>query len=322
MLKKRIWNVGTGCLLCMLCFCHCRNQDNQRSLSAQQQADSLKKNAVILKIGNTEYRNAELERYLQIMVGEDHTDLSSLSLSRIFDNFIDEKILLEAAREKEMSLSSEEKKKYLMGIKDDMPGQEKEFSLSEKQMIYEDLLIEKYTSDLVKDMEVQKEEIEQYYEENKREFLCPERVEVSQILLKTEDKAIEVREQLKKSTGENFRRLARDISKGAEASRGGKMGVFEMGQLPFEMEKVVFSLEEKEISPVVESIYGFHIFRVDKKYPPALVPQQEAKASIELILMEKKIKKIVSQHVQTLKKEMDWEYYPDQLTFPYQRTHS
>ncbi|MBS3819220.1 peptidyl-prolyl cis-trans isomerase [bacterium] len=306
----------------MLHLGHCQTQDERKGVSEAAQTDSQKSNAVILKVQDSEYRNADFEKHLQLNVGEDYQNLSSLSLSRIFNNFIEEKILLEAARSNEISLSSKEKKDHLVRLRDDFPQKDKELSLEEKQLLYEDLLTKKYTSKLVKDLQVKKEEIEEYYEQNKRKFLRPEQVEVSQILVKTEDKAIEIREQLKDSTQEEFRRLAQEISKGAEASRGGRMGMFEMGQLPFTMEKVIFSLDEKEISPVVKSIYGFHIFRLDKKYPPQLMAVDEVRSSIELTIMKRKIKQIVSRHVQKLKKEMNWDYYPEHLTFPYQRNHS
>ena len=46
----------------------------------------------------------------------------------------------------------------------------------------------------------------------------PERVKVSQILLETEGKAIEVLEKVKSASEETFRAVAREDSKGVEAS--------------------------------------------------------------------------------------------------------
>lgn len=312
-----------GIFFCLFClsFLYCRPQNEQTEAAEHGKRILEKKNEVILKVEDTIYRNIDFTQYLRVNIGKDYQALSASSLSKLFDNFTEEKILLEAALQKNISIPPEEKKEYLLRLWKDSPSPGKDVSWNEKerQIIYEGLLIEKYTFKLIEDLQVKKEEIEGYYEQHKREFLNPERVEVSQILVKTEEKAIELREKLKDSSEEKFREIARKESKGPEASQGGKMGIFEMGQLPFEIEKVVFSLKEKEISPVVESYYGFHIFRLDKKYQPVLISKEEASPSIELRIMDQKIKQKISEHIQKLKQQTDWEIYPHSLTFPYQR---
>ena len=84
----------------------------------------------------------------------------------------------------------------------------------------------------------------------------------------TEERAVEILEHVKISAESEFRSLARENSKGVEAPKGGELGVFEIGQLPSEMEKIVFTMNEGDISPVVGSLYGYHIFRLDKKFGP------------------------------------------------------
>jgi parvulin-like peptidyl-prolyl isomerase len=178
-------------------------------------------------------------------------------------------------------------------------------------------LIEKYTFELVKDIDVNEEEIKEYYSQKKRDFLRQERVKVSQILVRTEEKAIEVMEKMKDPSEENFRKMAKEVSVGLEASKGGEMGVFEMGQLPFEMEKVIFSLKEGDMSPVVESTYGYHIFRLDKRYEPELISVKEAAPEIQKILLQQKIQMRISEHLAELKKNIVWSSYPQNLSFPY-----
>ena len=97
------------------------------------------------------------------------------------------------------------------------------------------------------------------------------------------------------------------------------MGVFEMGQLPFEMESVIFSLEKGELSSVVESSYGYHIFRLDKKYDPELTSLEEASAEIKMKILDQKIKQALSQHLLDLKDKIDFISFPENLSFPYQR---
>jgi parvulin-like peptidyl-prolyl isomerase len=97
------------------------------------------------------------------------------------------------------------------------------------------------------------------------------------------------------------------------------MGVFEMGQLPFEMEKVIFALVTEEISQVVESAYGYHIFRLDAKYEPELVSEEQAISEIRLKIMNQKIKQALLEHLNGLKGQIAWSSYPSNLSFEYQR---
>lgn len=100
------------------------------------------------------------------------------------------------------------------------------------------------------------------------------------------------------------------------------MGWFELGQLPIEMESVIFSLKEGELSPVVKSSYGFHIFRLDKKIGLGLIPKERASTEIKLILLDQKIRSAIYEHVENLKRSLKWEFIPQNLSFQYQGKNS
>jgi len=280
-----------------------------------------KKNYIILRVEDTVYFNADFVRFLKLSLGDEYNILSALSLSRLVDNFVEEKLLLAEARNKEILLTWEEKKEFLAKHSSDsaLEGESWPLEEEEAELLFEQLLVEKYTYDLVKDIQVETEEVQEYYSEHKREFLLPERVKVSQILLPNEEKAVEILESLKNNDLENFRRLAKAQSVGVEASRGGEMGVFAIGQLPDEMEKAIFALKEGEVSPVLESSYGFHIFRLDSRYEPELISPDQASTSIEMKILSQKVKNRIFQHIKNLKNSLEWEFYKQNLYFPYQR---
>lgn len=305
-------------------FTNCREKNLQKDSGGFDIGDPQKKNNIILKIEDSLYFNSHFEKYVRAILGDDQKTLTLVSLSRLFDNFVEEKILLQAARNQKMSLTLEEKREYLTKLSSEFRADESSTSVEEldTEILFDRLLIEKYTYELVKGIEVKKEEIKEYYKLHKREFLRPERVKVSQILLETEDKAIEVLEKVKNVGEEDFRKIAQEESVGLEAFKGGEMGVFEMGQLPFEMEKVIFSLREEELSPVVESSYGYHIFRLDKRYDPELVSEEDAASDLSVKILDQKIKQRISDHLEELKKNMEWSFYPLNLSFPYQRNDS
>ncbi len=307
--------------LVFLFLTNCDVPDTQEGTSVFDFSDPQNKNSTILEIEGTLYSNSDLDKYVRAILGDDQEALTVISLSRLFDNFIEEKLLLKAARMTNMILTEREKEEYLAKLSEELSAEENQISLDEMDtdMLFERLLIEKYTYELIRNIEVTDDEIKEYYDLNRRDFLQSERVKVSQILLETEDKAIIVMEKVKASSEEEFRKVAQEESVGLEALKGGEMGVFEMGQLPFEMESVIFSLEEEEIGPIVESSYGFHIFRVDERFEPKLISEEEASESIRVKILDSKIKLLISRQIEELRMSLDWNFYPLNLPFPYQR---
>ncbi len=323
----RVFRTNTHSRFVLLCsaflviFLNCRGEKPQESAQPTGIESVQKETSVILKIEDTAYVNADFESYARSMIGDEMDLLTPVSLSRLMDSFIEEKLLLHAAQKMGLSLTWEEKKQYLVKLRSESwsPDAKEPPEETETKHLFDRLLIEKYTYEMIKDFDSTEEEIKDYYDLHKRDFLKPERVEVSQILLKTEDRAIDVLEKIKVGSSEEFQAVARDESKGVEASRGGKMGIFELGQLPYEMERVIFALKEGEMSQVVESSYGYHIFRLDKRHEPELVTLEEAVPSIKVEIIDQKIKQFMLQHLTELKERTVWSFYPQNLSFPYQR---
>lgn len=284
-------------------------------------ADALKNDLIILRVGGFSYGNADFRRYTENVMGNRAGELGPESLSRLFDKFVEEKLLLEAARAQGLVLSPEEKEAYWKKMTDapsqaegtDAPGDYRAAG------ILDGLLAEKYAFGLIKDIQLDADEVNRYYQEHKRDYLLPERVKVSQILLESEQDAVRVLQKLKNAAEEDFRRVAREESAGPEAFKDGEMGVFKPGELPYEMEKVIFSLAEGTISPVVESSYGYHIFRLDRRLAPELVSEAAARPSIRMKILDMKIKELLAGHIEALKEKLEWSVHPENLTFVYQR---
>lgn len=280
---------------------------------------------VVLQVQGKIYARSDFDSYLQTIAGEAAPELGLKTRSRLFDQFVEEKILLAEAESRSFSLSQGEKKNFLATL-DRRYEHEGEMESDawdnrDTSSLFDRLLLEKLTVDLVKDIVVTEEEVRTYYEQNKRDFLRPELVRVSQILLETEDRAVEVRESLENADEAAFRKMATEVSQGMEAERGGEMGEFQLGQLPAEMEQVVFALRPGEISQVLESSYGFHIFRLDAKSEAELIPWEDAAIDIEVKILEQKIADFMLAYVSSLKSKWDWTSYTQNLSFSYQRDH-
>jgi hypothetical protein len=85
-------------------------------------------------------------------------------------------------------------------------------------------------------------------------------------------------EQLREraASGEDFAQLAEEYSQDpGSAQRGGDLGFFGRGRMVAPFEEAAFQLQPGEISPVVESPFGFHIIRLEERRQPELEPQRE-----------------------------------------------
>jgi hypothetical protein len=276
---------------------------------------------VILQVADAVYSQADFDNYVRDAAGTDAEALESVTLSRLYDEFIEEKLFLQAALNQKISLSLDEKREYLSRTADESwPDDEiKALLESNSGPLFDKMMVEKYVNGFVQDIRTDDGEIQRYYDLHKSEFFLPERAEVSQILLSAEAKAIEVWDQAKLASEEEFRGMAGSESIGPEASEGGKMGVFQKGQLPQDWEEAIFSLQEGGVSPVVQSSYGYHIFRLDKKYEPEWISLEKASPSIKLKLLDLKVKAAVSRRLAELRESLEWAAFPENLSFLYQR---
>lgn len=79
------------------------------------------------------------------------------------------------------------------------------------------------------------------------------------IMVKTEAEANEIKKLL--DAGGDFKKLAKERSIGPNAERGGDLGVINKGDFLPELDKALSSLNIGQVSKVVKSSIGFHIFK-------------------------------------------------------------
>jgi parvulin-like peptidyl-prolyl isomerase len=291
----------------------CGSKKQSGGTEASGRVTSGDKSRVVLQVGPESYSLGDFSRYVKETVGGGEPVLNIISLSNLFDRFIEEKLILRAAADKEIAISPEEKQAYLEEMESGVWSEEEKAALlaADSGPLVDGLKIEKYIRGITRDITVGDDEIRNYYDSHPGEFTLPERVQVSQILLPTELRAVEAWEWARFSDEAGFRALARSESIGPEASEGGVMGLFQEGQLPTEMEGAVFAMSDGEISPIVESSYGFHIFRLDKKYEPEQISFEDAAPGIRRKILDLKVGAVRTRHLGELKER--------NLSFPYQR---
>lgn len=279
---------------------------------------------VVLRVEGREYSVADFEAYARLNAGSEWKSLEPGALSRIFDNYVEEKLLLARAKARDIVLTDDERASYMAKLRkaSTIAGAEAPVPDLDDASIADKMIIEKYMASLLATLAVSDTAVAEYYDAHKKEFLQPERVQVSQILLESEAKATDLLNRLKGAGEEQFRAAARAESKGVEAPKGGLLGEFSAGQLPPELEKAIFVLKNGEISRVVESSYGFHIFRLDRRSETRLKTLADASPAIRARLLEEKSQALIAAHVEELKSTLEWKAETDKLPFPYQRIES
>ncbi len=130
-------------------------------------------------------------------------------------------------------------------------------------------------------------EVTQFYEQNKEKFITPPAVQVATILLRPKDssdigRCSALAQDLHKQLlgGGDFYELAQRYSDGFNAQMGGRMGILEKGKSRKEIDEVLFKLKAGDISPVIKTAAGFHLFLVESVRPSRQAELAEVQADI------------------------------------------
>jgi parvulin-like peptidyl-prolyl isomerase len=293
----------------ILLYFNCKDNANKTEENIKQHKTII--NKLILKINNKKYFNRNLKNFINIY----YSNLPNLEKndklnSRIFDSFVENKIILYKAEQEQLNITQKEIDDYL-----------EKTNISKDSIIQnsikDSIKIQKYLYlKIYKNLNVSNKEIQKYYNQHHNEFTKKDGVVLYQILVKNKEKAIKIRGELKNSP-EKFNEIAKQESVSSEAKKNGLMGYFEKGNLPKDMENVVFSLKTNEISPVVESPYGYHIFKVVKKTKKRLIFFSSAKDNIKDKLVSEKFQIAYNEYLSDLKNELNILVFYKNLYFTY-----
>jgi len=146
---------------------------------------------------------------------------------------------------------------------------------------------------------VDSSEVREYYEENPEQFEQPEQIRASHILIQVAEDATEAdkaaaKEKLQAAkkrieNGEEFSKVAREVSEGPSSERGGDLNYFGRGQMVPEFEQAAFSMEVGEISDIVETSFGFHLIKLTDHKEAKKASFDEVEANIKTHLERVKL---------------------------------
>ncbi|MCX8030074.1 MAG: peptidyl-prolyl cis-trans isomerase [Thermodesulfovibrionales bacterium] len=105
------------------------------------------------------------------------------------------------------------------------------------------------------------EDIKNYYEKNKEDFIINKQLRVSHIFVKNQEDLNRVKERLDK--GEDFAKVASEMSADkASGKAGGDIGFLKKGELSPEIERIIFTLKKGQVSSPIKVNDGYRLIKV------------------------------------------------------------
>ncbi|MDZ4815151.1 MAG: peptidylprolyl isomerase [Verrucomicrobiota bacterium] len=163
------------------------------------------------------------------------------------------------------------------------------------------------------------DELKAFYEQNKPSFIIPPIVRASHVLIKipkgatSADKAAAKKKidaaYARVNKGEEFAKVAREVSEDPGSStNGGDLNFFQKGRMVPEFDKVAFATKAGSLSPVFETIYGFHFLKVTEAKSGQL-SYEDAKADIGAIMTRKSREEEMNKFIKQLVDEAKVKYH-------------
>lgn len=133
-----------------------------------------------------------------------------------------------------------------------------------------------------------------FYDDQIKGMKPEEEVKARHILVETEDKAREIKEQI--AHGADFAEMAKEHSKDpGTKDNGGLLGFFSRGQMVPQFEEAAFMLEPGDVSEPVQSRFGWHLIMVEERREKPLPTFDQVKERILNSMIHRKAQSIGEQ---------------------------
>ena len=245
---------------------------------------------VVARIGNQDARYEDFRVYVAESLGAetpggDTERFGSAVLSRLFERFVDDRLLLQLARDRGLVDGEATSREAAIRLLEASPP------------------------------DVSWAEIERYYAEHPGDFARPPRVRLRQIL--AQDRAAADLALAELEAGVGFAEVARLRSIGPRAPAGGLQGELAREDLPPALAEIVFELGEGEWSELLEADYGFRIFQVERRLPEETMTLAQAAPVIRALLEEAQGEELVQATVAEARREYNLRVAVERLPFEY-----
>lgn len=249
--------------------------------------DELPAPDIVARVENDQIRLERFERYLEESSIGMEAGLGPRVLTQLFDEFLDETLVLRLAIDEGLVESDASRRDALEAL------------VSERL-----------------DPELSDQRVEAFHRRNPQRFSRPEEVRLRQILV--EERELADRALAEIEDGVPFEEVARRHSIEPSAVHGGDQGFLAREDLPPAFVDTIFDLEVHEVSEVVAADYGFHIFEVTERRPARTVPVTDAAEEIRDHLRRTQAQETRRELVEEARSRYNTRVYASNLPFNYQ----
>lgn len=262
--------------------------------------------------------NTALSRFQRQYPPEQLAQLTPRIQEQVLDQMIARQLLIQEANRLQMTVTDEEFDEARAKLEAALPPGMTLAQVLEQRKVGEEQfrqefgdevriskLIEQVTSN---DLQVTDAEVDSFYSENVDKFKQPEMVTARHILIAVKEgddkdaqkaKAEAIRERL--VAGEDFAEVAKAETDDPGSKATGGLYTFPRGQMVQAFEEAAFTQDIGAVGPLVETQFGYHIIKVEKREAARDVPLTEVRSNVVAYLRSRKAPNALQEYLATLR---------------------
>ncbi len=238
----------------------------------------------------------------------------------LLDDLIVRRLLLQEAERLNVLVGSDEVEAAYVKLRAGWKDEDFEETLKTKDLmqaelkteVREQLMMQRYfRTHVFARIAVTDAEITKHIEDHPDVQVAAEAVRALHIVVKTEEKARMIVQEIRK--GLPFEDAAMKSSLSPEAKNGGDLGLFARGTLPQIFEDACFATPVGQLSKIVASDYGYHVFKVVERRDAHVRQPYEVRDEIERILRAEAERSAQDKKIEELKQKAEIVVHDDQL---------
>jgi len=322
--------------VCMLCACKPKQPEVENAAAPEQPAGVKDPGEMAASVNGQAVSAGDVDQEMKGLLArfggsvppEQMKELEPRMREQALENLISKKLILQEADRQNIQPDEQQIEAEIKTVSAQFPSPE----LFQEQLTTMGITSEQLRGDIRDHLKVKgvytraiaslapvtPEEVEAFYKENTETFKTAEQVRASHILFTVEQDASAETRDLKKQElekvrarivdGADFASMAKEFSDCPSKEQGGDLGIFERGRMVKEFDDAAFSLKPGEVSPVVETQFGYHLIKVAEHHEPRVVTLEEVQEEISAHLSTSREEAAFESFLQNLRQSAQIEY--------------